>query len=24
VNQFYLDGIQFAIGDLSADATPKK
>jgi len=24
VNQFYLDGIQFAIGDLAADATPKK
>jgi len=24
VNQFFLDGIQFAIGDLSADATPKK
>jgi uncharacterized protein len=24
VNQFYLDGIQFAIGDLPADATPKK
>ena len=24
VNQFFLDGIQFAIGDLAADATPKK
>jgi uncharacterized protein len=24
VNQFYLDGIQFAIGDLPADAAPKK
>jgi type 1 glutamine amidotransferase len=24
VNRFYLDGIQFAIGDLAADATPKK
>lgn len=24
VNQFYLDGIQFALGDLPADATPKK
>lgn len=24
VNQFYLDGIQFALGDLAADAAPKK
>ena len=24
VNQFYLDGIQFALGDLPADAAPKK
>jgi len=24
VLQFYLDGLQFALGDLAADATPRK